>query len=76
VIAQTVGDRTITASFSASTTCDANARWQAQVRGSRAHRFQPGPARVTTWANEALDPFPDDSASGTVDINLVRRTKR
>jgi hypothetical protein len=74
VIAQTVRDRTITASFTASTTCDAGARWQAQVRGSRTQRFQAGPARITTWANEAVDPFPDDSGSGTGDITLVRRT--
>ena len=76
VIAQTVDDRTITASFSASTTCDANARWQAEVRGSRDHRFQVGSARVTIWANEVVDPFPDDSGSGTGDLDLVRRTKR
>ena len=29
-------------------------------------------ARITAWAYEVIDPFPDDASAGTVDVELVR----
>ena len=71
-ITQTIDDRTVTAPFSAQTTCGFFTRWDAQVLGSRTQRFKTGPARITAWAYEVIDPFPDDASASTVDVELVR----
>jgi hypothetical protein len=42
------------------------------VVGSRSQRFKAGPARITAWAIEAIDPFPDDSSALSIDVELVR----
>jgi hypothetical protein len=72
VITQTVDDRTITATFTATTTCSIFNPWRAHVVGTRTQRFKTGPASITTWANEAIDPFPDDSSAVSVEVQLVR----
>jgi hypothetical protein len=72
VITQTVDDRTITATFTATTTCALFNPWRAQVVGERTQRFKTGPASITVWANEAIDPFPDDASALTLGVQLVR----
>ncbi len=73
-IAQVVEDRTISVPFQASATCDRFEinTWEADVIGQRAERFKVGPASLTVRANETVDPFPDDDALMTVDVDLVR----
>lgn len=73
-ITQVVDDRTISAPFQASATCDdlGAIPWEANVIGYRTERFKVGPAILTVRANETVDPFPDDDASRTVDVELVR----
>jgi hypothetical protein len=71
-ITQVVEDRTISAPFRASATCSLTDSWEADVIGQRSERFKVGPASLTVRANEAVDPIPDDTASRTVDVDLVR----
>jgi hypothetical protein len=73
-ITQVVEDRTITAEFSVAATCGFFNPWEVQVVAARTQRFKVGPAAVTTWANEVIDPFPDDASAVTVDVDLVRPT--
>ena len=71
-ITQVIEDRTISAPFRASATCSLTDSWEADVIGQRSERFKVGPASLTVRANEAVDPIPDDTASRTVDVDLVR----
>lgn len=71
-ITQVVRDRTISAPFRASATCILTDSWEADVIGQRTQRFKVGTASLTVRANETVDPIPDDAASRTVDVDLVR----
>jgi Neocarzinostatin family len=72
-ITQVVEDRTSSAPFRASATCDNLVdSWEADVIGHRTRRFKVGPASLTVRANETVDPYPDDDALRTVDVDLVR----
>jgi Neocarzinostatin family len=72
VISQSHDDRVISAEFRLADSCRFFDSWNVQVPGSRSQRFKVGPARVTAWGYDITDPVPDDAASTTTDIAIVR----